>query len=70
MGIGSWWRKLWAREDEFEIRKATEEQNETPAERRYTHGADWEALGADTAASAGLHGAEPNIDSADRLSED
>ena len=68
MGIGSWWRKLRAREDASAIRRASEEQNETPAERRYTHGSR-EGLGADTAAS-GLHGVEPNVESADRLSED
>lgn len=67
MSIGSWWRKLWAREDEFEIRKATEQQGQTAAERRYTAGADWEAMGADEQAARTVN--EGNVDAADRLSE-
>jgi hypothetical protein len=68
MGITSWWRKFRAREDDSAIRKAAEAQNESAAERRYGEG--YTGLGADQAASAGMHGAEPNIGSADRLSED
>ena len=67
MGIGSWWRKLRAKDDEAKVERVLEEQDETPEERRVSEARDFEALGADQQAAASMH--EPTIEDADRLSD-
>ena len=67
MGIGSWWRKLRAREDERTIERAQEESRETLDERRVTSG-DMAGLQADEMAARSVH--EGNIEDAERFAED
>jgi hypothetical protein len=66
MGIGSWFKKLMAREDAGAMRRAEERSHETAEERRASSG-DFEGMQADNRAARSEH--EPNIEAADRLGE-
>ena len=67
MGIGSWLKKLRAREDQEAIERAEERVNETLDERRVSSG-DLQGLQADEMAARNVH--EPNMEDAERFAED
>ncbi|HVD11685.1 MAG TPA: hypothetical protein VNB46_00495 [Gaiellaceae bacterium] len=67
MGIGSWWKKFRAREDEAAIERAQERVHETVDERRIASG-DLQGLEADEMAARTMH--EPKIEDAERFAED
>jgi hypothetical protein len=66
MGIGSWWRKLRAREDAERIEEA-EEESLLPHERRGEGPQSAESIGADR--EAARLGGEGSIGDVDRLGD-
>lgn len=67
VGIGSWLKKLRAREDEEAIERAQERVHETLDERRIASG-DLQGLEADERAARSVH--EANIEDAERFAEE